>query len=32
MGGEYGRYFTGSNFMSILPVIFSVRVYSQIFW
>jgi len=30
MGRDYGFYFTGSNFMSILQVIFSIRVYAQI--
>jgi len=27
MGRDYGSYFTGSNFMSILQVIFSIRVH-----
>jgi len=30
MGPDYGSYFRGSNFMSILQVIFSVRIYGQI--
>jgi len=31
MGCDYGSYFTGSNLVSILPVIFSVRVDAQFY-
>jgi len=30
MGRDYGSYFRGSNFMSILQEIFSNRVYAEI--